>query len=211
MNAPAAWVVFAAVAVAGCAHGNQPLTAVEPAVKPGLIMLTADQAEQRGIDLEATAATTAAPPEAHDVAAVILPADVKAYALGRQVDPGNPNVLHEAHVVYRRETSSRWRLQAPASQQILVGPRITDSRQELHPLLDQELNAYLGHQRRAAEASRQTVAALLQAVEALTRQQQHLAQELAAQKAAGLAPEPEPAGNRAEPASEPDQKSPSQR
>lgn len=32
----------------------------------------------------------------------------KAYSEGRTVDPNNPNTMHEAHTVYRRESSEAW-------------------------------------------------------------------------------------------------------
>lgn len=41
---------------------------------------------------------------------------VRAYHLGRYVDPNQPGVMHEPHPVYRVEVHSRWNLQAhPAS------------------------------------------------------------------------------------------------
>jgi hypothetical protein len=159
--------------LAGCASSPSGSATHQPYVKPGLIMLTADQAERRGIELKPLAdQPMAAALQALDSAAVIAPADVKVYTLGRAVDSVDTNLMHEEHVVYRRETTPAWRLNAPADQKILVGPRATDGRQEIKPLLDKELTTYLSDQRRATETNQQAIAALFKAIEALSRQQQ---------------------------------------
>jgi hypothetical protein len=161
------------IVLAGCASPSS-IGRRDPYVKPGLILLTADQAERRGIELSAPSNQEAAPPgslQALDARSVTAPANVKVYMLNRAVDPGDSNLMHEEHVVYRRETSPQWRLNASAEQKILVGPKITDGRQELTPLLDKELTTYLSDQRRATEANQQAIAALLKAVDALSRQQ----------------------------------------
>jgi hypothetical protein len=66
-------------------------------------------------------------------------------------------------------------LQAPAGQKLLIGPRQSDGRQELQPLLDKELTTFLSDQRRSTEANQKAIAALFQAVDALSRQQQAIA------------------------------------
>jgi hypothetical protein len=174
MNIPSILVLSSSLAVlAGCASSAS-VGRREPYVKPGLILLTADQAERRGIELSAPSMPSALPAgslQPLDAKAVITPADVKVYTLNRAVDPADANLMHEEHVVYRRETSPQWRLNAAVEQKILVGPRVTDGRQQLTPLLDKELTTYLSDQRRATEANQQAIAALLKAVDALSRQQ----------------------------------------
>ena len=51
-------------------------------------------------------------------------ADIKAYPVGRYVDPANPNVMHERHVIYRRENSESWRRDTDRGNQILLGPTV---------------------------------------------------------------------------------------
>ena len=44
-----------------------------------------------------------------------FPTAYKSYTVGRRSDPANPGVMHEAHILYVRETPDRWNLQpAPA-------------------------------------------------------------------------------------------------
>lgn len=39
---------------------------------------------------------------------------VKAYPVSRYIDPANPNVMHERHVIYRVEQPQRWRITEPS-------------------------------------------------------------------------------------------------
>ena len=91
--------------------------------------------------------------------------------------------MHEEHAVYRRETAPRWRLDAPANRKILVGPQVTDGRQEIQPLLSKELTTFLADERRATEANQKAISALFQAVDALTRQQQAVLRRTAGKSA----------------------------
>lgn len=143
-------------------------------------MLTADQARARGIKIgaqdpaEAKPVVLPADMQELDASAAIIPAGVKVYTINRSVDAADPEIMHEEHVIYRRESSPRWRLDAPAGQKILVGPRVTDGQQDLKPILDKELTTFLNDQRRVAQANQQAIGALFQAVDALNRQQQAL-------------------------------------
>lgn len=169
----------AAIGLAGCVSSPAPKSAQEPHVKPSLVLLTADQAEARGIRIDAPAKPPIAGSDLQplDASMVAAPAEIKVYTLNRAVDAADPALMHEEHVVYRREVAPRWRLDVPADQKLLVGPRATDGRQDLHPLLEKELTTYLTDQRRATEENRQAIAALFQALDALTRQQQALAEK----------------------------------
>lgn len=164
--------------VAACTSSAPPPWTRGPYVKPGLIMLTADQAERRGIAV-GTAAPASPPMPADvnslDASAVTVPAGIKVYALNRAADPADPELMHEQHVVYRRESPAKWRLDAPADQKIMIGPRVTDGRQDIQPLLTKELTAYLSDQRQATEANQKAISALFEAIDALNRQQQTLA------------------------------------
>lgn len=47
---------------------------------------------------------------------------LKSYPVGRYVDPTDPNVMHEAHVVYRKEAGSTWNLNPNAPTVVPLGP-----------------------------------------------------------------------------------------
>jgi hypothetical protein len=46
---------------------------------------------------------------------------VKAYPIGRYVDPNNDFVMHEAHTIYRVETTAKWNLHPRESADALLG------------------------------------------------------------------------------------------
>lgn len=168
-------------------------------------MLTADEAAQRGIELRPAAAAAAVPAadlQPLDASAVTVPGDIKVYTFNRAADPADRDLLHEEHVVYRRETAPQWRLEAPVGQKILVGPRVTDGRGDLQPLMNKELAAYLADQRRATEANGKAIAALFQAVDAINRQQQALARRELVASAPAPTASGEPAAARPDPAPE---------
>ncbi len=54
------------------------------------------------------------PPPAGDNSAVRYPEVVRAYHVGRYVDPNDDLVMHEGHVVYRVEDNARWDLHPAA-------------------------------------------------------------------------------------------------
>ena len=47
---------------------------------------------------------------------------LKSYPIGRYVDPNDPNVMHEAHVVYRKEAGTSWNLNPNAPTVVPLGP-----------------------------------------------------------------------------------------
>jgi len=49
--------------------------------------------------------------------------DIKAYPMGRYVDPANKDVMHERHVIYRRERPEQWRRDS-SGREILIGPTV---------------------------------------------------------------------------------------
>jgi hypothetical protein len=68
----------------------------------------------------------------HSVPGTTLPSDdmesvrysenLKAYPVGRYVDPNNGLVMHEAHTVYRVETTAKWNLHPNGPASVPVGP-----------------------------------------------------------------------------------------
>lgn len=198
--------VLGLVLLAGCESappGGRP----GPYVKPGLIMIPDDQAHLYGLNTTGAADGPAAPPApagyaATDVRSVQTESPVTAIQFNRYADPAQPNeLMHEAHVVYRREAGPRWRLQpASAEQQILVGPRLTDGRGEVRPLASQELEAYVREQRANLQKQQQVMGQVTEGMRQLAEQQQQLAKELAALRAAKADSTPHEAAKTAPPA-----------
>ena len=156
-----------------------------PYVKPGLVMVPADQAHFYGMapTPEAPRSGQGAPKEfaSTDVRSVQTESQVTAIQFNRYADPANPNeLMHEAHIVYRREGPARWRLQpASVEQQILIGPSLTDGRGEIKPLASQELDSYLREQRANLQKQQQVMGQVTEGLRQLAEQQQQLAKELA--------------------------------
>lgn len=84
---------------------------------------------------------------------VRLPERVKAYAVNRYIDPANPRIMHERHVLYRIEEDPAWRLATDESKQILIGNHLTDGKLNYNPvLMEKELAMELQRQRIINEA-----------------------------------------------------------
>lgn len=47
---------------------------------------------------------------------------VKAYPIGRYIDPNNSDIMHEAHVIYRIETTAKWNLHPDGAGATPFGP-----------------------------------------------------------------------------------------
>lgn len=98
---------------------------------------------------EPTASEIPLPNEAN----VKLTGKVKAYAVNRYIDPSNPKIMHERHVVYRVEEDPSWRLAANEGQQILIGNTLTNGKLNYNPaLLEKELAVELQRQRLIKQA-----------------------------------------------------------
>jgi hypothetical protein len=59
-----------------------------------------------------------------DIESVRYSENIKAYNVGRYVDPNNGLVMHERHVVYRVETTPKWNLHPNAPATIALGPAV---------------------------------------------------------------------------------------
>jgi hypothetical protein len=51
-----------------------------------------------------------------------LQEQLKAYPIGRYVDPNNPNIMHEAHTIYRLEKPSKWNKNLHKPTVVPLGP-----------------------------------------------------------------------------------------
>jgi len=57
-----------------------------------------------------------------DMESVRYGENLKAYSIGRYIDPNDPLVMHEAHTVYRVETTAKWNLHPNAPVTVPGGP-----------------------------------------------------------------------------------------
>lgn len=72
----------------------------------------------------------------HNVEKVRTGETLKAYPIGRFVAPKDPNVMHESHVVYRKETGTSWNLAPNAPTVVPLGPvlAVADPAVQANPL-----------------------------------------------------------------------------
>lgn len=98
---------------------------------------------------------------------------LKAYPLGRYVDPNDPNVLHEAHTIYRREAGTAWNLNPNAPTVVPLGPvlAVADPAKTPNPL-PAELEQKMAEQN-------QLMSALIEQNEALASELAKLNKEIA--------------------------------
>lgn len=98
---------------------------------------------------------------------------MKAYPVGRYVDPADPDLMHEAHVVYRREAGASWNLNPNAPTVVPLGPvlAVADPAKTPGPL-PAELEAKMAEQN-------QLVSSLIEQNEALAKELAKLGKELA--------------------------------
>lgn len=153
-------VGMAVVLCAGCTTlqtrpetvaSSPPPATIEPAVAP-----------VSGTDLDQT-----------NVENVRVGESLKSYPVGRYVDPNDPNVMHEAHVVYRKEAGASWNLNPNAPTAVPLGPviAVADPAKTPDPL-PEELEQKMAEQN-------QLVASLIEQNDALVQQLGKLGRELA--------------------------------
>jgi hypothetical protein len=98
---------------------------------------------------------------------------LKSYPTGRYVDPSDPNVMHEAHVVYRKEAGAAWNLNPNAPTVVPLGPTlaVADPAKQPNPL-PAELEQKIAEQN-------QLMASLIEQNEALSAQLAKLTKDMA--------------------------------
>lgn len=112
---------------------------------------------------------------------------LKSYPVGRYVDPTDPDVMHEAHVVYRKEAGASWNLNPNAPTVVPLGPVLAVAEPAKTPNpLPAELEQKIGEQN-------QLMASLIEQNEALSAELTKLNKEMAEmrQKQAAAAKEGE--------------------
>ena len=102
---------------------------------------------------------------------------LKAYPVGRLVDPNDPNLMHEAHTVYRREAGANWNLNPNAPTVVPLGPVLAVADPAKTPgLLPAELEQKIAEQN-------QLMASLIEQNEALSGQLAKLTKDVAEMRA----------------------------
>jgi len=155
------WVLCAAIALcAGCETMDRK-TAVAIAPRPPLPAPAV--APVSGTDLDQ-----------NNIEKVRLNESLKAYPVGRYIDPKDPDVMHEAHVVYRREAGANWNLNPNAPTVVPLGPvlAVADPAKTPGPL-PAELESKMAQQN-------QLVASLIEQNESLAKELAKLNQDVAA-------------------------------
>ena len=108
--------------------------------------------------------------------------NLKAYPLGRYVDPNNRRIMHEGHSIYRVETTAKWNLHPNEPTVMPLGPvRVRDSARTLSPA-GEELVAELNQQKEATKAMMQGGQVVTQKLGELAGKLQQT-QQIAAQNA----------------------------
>ena len=98
---------------------------------------------------------------------------LKSYPVGRYVDPGDANVMHEAHVVYRKEERANWNLNPNAPTVVPLGPVLAMADPAKTPApLSAELEQKMAEQN-------QLVASLIEQNEALAKELAKLGSQIA--------------------------------
>jgi len=147
-----------AVTLTACASRHEPVVQVTPATVPGTTLPSDDMESVRYAE------------------------NIKAYPLGRYVDPNNSRIMHEAHEIYRIETTAKWNLHPNAPVSVPLGPvRVRDTAKTTTPVAN-ELVAELNQQKEATKAVMQGGLAVSQKLGELAGKMQQT-QEIAAQNA----------------------------
>ena len=152
-----AWLVCAvAVLVGGCATTETKTVSAAPTVAP-----PATVAPVAGTQLDQG-----------NVEKVRHSDSLKAYPVNRYVDPNNPNVMHEGHVIYRREQPAGWNLNPNAPTVVPLGPAlaVADGARQPNPL-PAELEQKMAEQN-------QLMASLIEQNESLSKELARLNKEI---------------------------------
>lgn len=153
-----AWLIGAAMALAGGCASTETKTAAArpaPAPVPKVAPVAGTQMDQANVEK------------------VRHSDSLKAYPVNRYVDPNDPNVMHEGHVIYRREQAAGWNLNPNAPTVVPLGPTlaVADGARHPHPL-PAELEQKMAEQN-------QLMATLIEQNESLTKELTRLNKEIA--------------------------------
>lgn len=111
-----------------------------------------------------------------DISSVRTPEHLKAYPTGRYEDPSNPDVMHEAHTVYRAETSPDWNTapNAPTSLPLGPGEMATADPSQQHTALTAELEQRLKQEDQLLQTTYEQNERLAQEIKGLQEDRQRM-------------------------------------
>ena len=101
-------ILMTVALLSGCASNRAPSVGVRPRAVPGTTL------PSEGIE------------------SVRYAENLKAYPLARYIDPNNRRLMHEAHTIYRVETTPRWNLHSDRLATIQRGPAFRSSNRDNH-------------------------------------------------------------------------------
>lgn len=106
---------------------------------------------------------------------------VKAYGMGRYVDPTDPRIMHERHAIYRLEEQPAWITRSPKNQpEVILGPIVGLKRAEYAPEpLPGETAREIVNARHGIEQANDSISAVLASQEKLASSVSSLAKETA--------------------------------
>lgn len=116
-RAAAALVVSIISLLQGCRSSTPSRQAEGPGVHRSLILCTPEQAAEQArragpVRVEGIPVLTAAPRsetgDSDKGSRPLTPPRITQYHIGRYIDPQDPRLMHEAHVVYRIEEDASW-------------------------------------------------------------------------------------------------------
>ena len=107
--------------------------------------------------------------------------NIKAYPVSRYIDPNDPSVMHEGHILYRTETTAKWNLHPNLPVVVPLGPTIAvNNPSRRTQVLSQELESELANQRaRSTELTEQNqrFAGMIQSLQSTMQQAQERLKE----------------------------------
>ena len=123
------------LALTGCESAPKPASKIPPPSEPISAPVAATELAPRNLEL------------------VRIGEALKAYPVGRYIDPGDPDVMHEAHTIYRRESAAAWNLNPNAPTVVPLGPvlAVADPLRTPDPL-PAELEQKIGEQNKLMAA-----------------------------------------------------------
>jgi len=150
-------ILLTVALLSGCASNRAPSVGVRPRAVPGTTL------PSEGIE------------------SVRYAENLKAYPLARYIDPNNRRLMHEAHTIYRVETTPKWNLHSEQLATIERGPDMRSSNRvsSAAPERD-ELIVELNRQKEATRAVLQGTQAVSQKLSQLgesVQQTKHVAAE----------------------------------
>lgn len=119
------------------------------------------------------------PPMAVNIPLVAMDGITKVYEVGRYMDPHDSRIMHEQHLLYRREVDPVFALSVPHQQKALIGPTITDHQGNYAPAaLDAEIAGELMIQKDMTLAVVQRSGELIDATRRMQERTEELTQRL---------------------------------